>query len=445
MRLRRTTVWVLSFFVVPLPKLPLSDSSQDHEVAHNDEDEEEDGAVEVEGWELVLSPGCEPFSPAVFDAMEDYTQNYFFRTAIEEGDTTVVAQLVAHGVDIHKKWDLYHTQAMPQLSFLSLAAYHGRNESLSVMFKVARRDDMVPFNYAVSRGHVSTVRLLIAAGYNVNQPDPDGCHPVTMAVRLKKAECLHALVEIGADPSLPQVPLVTEACAHCSMDCLQYLLAAGFELDPNSTYHGMPLLYYITCEYTRIDTRITTLLIEAGADINAQSHYGRTPIAGACCINNMDVLPLLIAAGADLNKPDHCGLPPIFYAFRSFESTNLLSLLEAGVFHHTKCGYLENGTITSLEEALLPHLRKNLRRTWQASKLGTFIERKGMAFLMGKHGRLGANSPIRMLPDDLIQWIHGDVTEHVPALLWETEEEKMWAEKMRVERAAKRIDFDLFD
>ena len=52
---------------------------------------------------------------------------------------------------------------------------------------------------------------------------------------------------------------------------------------------------------------VVKLLIDLGADINAASGTGGTPVLYACDVMNVKVIKYLVNHGADVNKPDNCG------------------------------------------------------------------------------------------------------------------------------------------
>lgn len=58
---------------------------------------------------------------------------------------------------------------------------------------------------------------------------------------------------------------------------------------------------------------VVRLLLEAGADLNANGDHGRTPLYYAVHEKNYEIAKLLLAKGADPNKSDSDGYAPISY------------------------------------------------------------------------------------------------------------------------------------
>jgi hypothetical protein len=67
------------------------------------------------------------------------------------------------------------------------------------------------------------------------------------------------------------------------------------------------------------------VLIDHGANINAQDDDGYTPLIVACYKGLADIAQLLIEKGADVNAKDHEGLT----ALRLAENDDLKQLLQA--------------------------------------------------------------------------------------------------------------------
>jgi ankyrin repeat protein len=68
------------------------------------------------------------------------------------------------------------------------------------------------------------------------------------------------------------------------------------------------------CAAWKGHTEVVFLLIERGADVNAQNentHWGGTPLHAAAHANNTEIVRLLIAQGADVNARSVNGRTPI--------------------------------------------------------------------------------------------------------------------------------------
>ena len=80
-----------------------------------------------------------------------------------------------------------------------------------------------------------------------------------------------------------------------------------------NTYAGGKggLVFYLVtplwCAAASNKLEVVKLLIDLGADINAASGTGGTPVLYACDVMNVDVVNCLIKHGADVKKPDNCG------------------------------------------------------------------------------------------------------------------------------------------
>src|SRR5690606_8367832 len=58
-----------------------------------------------------------------------------------------------------------------------------------------------PLHYAASKGHLDTVKLLLAHKAMVNAPSPDGTSPLMMAAYAGNEDIVGALLDAGADPT----------------------------------------------------------------------------------------------------------------------------------------------------------------------------------------------------------------------------------------------------
>jgi len=92
---------------------------------------------------------------------------------------------------------------------------------------------------------------------------------------------------------------------------------------------------------------VAKLLVEAGADKEAQDNSGRTPLYWAAWNGHWEIAKLLIEAGADKEAKDSCGWTPLYRAAASGHSAVAKVLVEADIDKEVK----DNGGRTPLHWA----------------------------------------------------------------------------------------------
>ena len=143
-------------------------------------------------------------------------------------------------------------------------------------------DGMTPLIHAAMRKHVPTVQKLIALGADIEKPGQQGYPPLAIAIEESKFEVAKALMEAGANINTVVGP-----------DKLTPLMIAASKVSPGEGSIFLP-------GSTRpID--IARALIDEGADVNAQSKGGVTPLMIAAARNVAPMIGLLVQAGA---KPE---------------------------------------------------------------------------------------------------------------------------------------------
>lgn len=145
------------------------------------------------------------------------------------------------------------------------------------------------------------LRDLIARGMDANSRDPSGQPAVFVAFRAEAYEAAMTLITApGFDPNLRNASGETAlmlAALKGEMNLCQALLARGASIEPGP---WTPLHYAASGP----SLPILRLLLERGANVNARSPNGRTPLMQAAQYGTEEAVQVLLRAGADVRLED---------------------------------------------------------------------------------------------------------------------------------------------
>lgn len=104
------------------------------------------------------------------------------------------------------------------------------------------------------------------------------------------------------------------------------LLAAGANVNAGDKFGSSPIIHAARSN----DKGIAEQLLQAGADINATGSFGDTPLAEAVWYCHSEMTRILIAAGANVNAPSGRLGTPLYIAAKKGSENCVRLLLEAG-------------------------------------------------------------------------------------------------------------------
>jgi uncharacterized protein len=166
--------------------------------------------------------------------------------------------------------------------------------SLEVMFP---DENVRALARAAGKGDIKEVEKLIASGINVNAKGKKNTTPLFWARKNYKG--FKRLLELGADPNMVYDEDTTIMLWVVVDEDIRFLKAmlehgANPNLKGGAYFGGTPIFTALKMGKERID-----LLLNAGADINAQDQFGITPLTAAVDLPDFEIARYLMERGAD--------------------------------------------------------------------------------------------------------------------------------------------------
>ncbi|XP_078323059.1 uncharacterized protein LOC144622286 isoform X2 [Crassostrea virginica] len=235
--------------------------------------------------------------------------------ACKNGHASTVNLLLEYGIELGK------TVASP----LHIACQNGHDNVVLVLLRYAninqcKKNGMGPLHKACYYGRVSTVKLLLDKGANVNMRDNTlasplyiSCKVTTCEVEKRQENIVQLLLEKNADVNLCDIkgmsPLYV-ASQNGHERILKILLDNGANVNLCTTAGTSPL--HIACQNGH-DSPVK-LLLSFKAEVNMKTKKGYTPLHFACYHGHENIVQRLIDYGADVNPCKGIETSPLLLA-----------------------------------------------------------------------------------------------------------------------------------
>ena len=156
-----------------------------------------------------------------------------------------------------------------------------------------------------------TVGQLLARGFDANTRDPQGLHPLILAIRQPSPAVLERLLgapglQVEARNRNDESALMLAALAGMTDVCRRLIALDAYVNKPGWT----PLHYAASGGHAEI----VQLLLEHSAYIDAQSPNQSTPLMMAAMYGNTRTLSVLLEAGADASVKNQKGMTALDFA-----------------------------------------------------------------------------------------------------------------------------------
>jgi ankyrin repeat protein len=190
--------------------------------------------------------------------------------------------------------------------------------------------DVTPLLISVINGHTDVVHCLLDRGANVNARDSNGGSPLMAAAAFRRVDILEMLLRKDAD-------------ANAKNSHGQSALAFAIESSgPSCMGLSMAEAKALWSSSNNANAKIVRLLIANGADVNATTDAGVTPLMSAgnlktlyCEIDAIGILKYLVDNGAKINAVDSRGDSVLKYWISSSNWQIVPTMIEMGAVVHT--------------------------------------------------------------------------------------------------------------
>jgi ankyrin repeat protein len=248
--------------------------------------------------------------------------------AVQLQDVEALKALLAKGADANTI-----ENGRPLLGW---AAQNGNTQIVDLLLKAGANPNLAdqgightPLMRAIETQQPGAILLLLKAKADPNAKTPDGESCLTMAVESRKPKVVQALIVSGANVKevMPSgdSPALTAAQDGMpeSFEIIKILGKAGAEMNASNAAYT-PLVYAIE----QGNVELVKTLLESGANPNAKTQSGRTPLSAA--LGNKEIFQALLDAKADPNAKNGSGETPLAEAIYNDQIDLVKMLLAAG-------------------------------------------------------------------------------------------------------------------
>ena len=154
-----------------------------------------------------------------------------------------------------------------------------------------------PLHVTAAKGNVVVVRKLLEHGVQVDAPDTNGHTALQLAILAGRTQAADVLIGHGAKLDADALLLEAARTGNPDRDVVRYLVKLGANPEARSSTGDTPLLLAVRGGHLRLARH----LVDAGADVNVRDAQGVTALTLARQANQREMASLLMRYGAQAN------------------------------------------------------------------------------------------------------------------------------------------------
>jgi ankyrin repeat protein len=280
--------------------------------------------------------------------LKKYPPESFFKppllSAIEIGNNELVEILLERGADPNwiyiAKGSDWAWPLVPGMNPLMYAAYRGEVKAMELLISkglgVNAKDNaqQTALMYAAHGGKAEAVRLLAGKGADLNARDVDNQNALWYAIYAGSTEAVKALVDLGAEQTKVKggKTALMWAVELGKKDIAEVLIESGADINAEIPSGGTPLMF------AAADGQLETVkfLVSLGASVNQKEKDGSTALSYAARAGSPEIIKFLVEQGAsvtnsaDIDVPDKNGLTALMLASMEGQTATVKLLCEKG-------------------------------------------------------------------------------------------------------------------